>query len=123
MLAGSFSRVGMLAGLRPRTHQEGEKEPDLDNLFRVSDFVLGKEEKIGERNAQVIHYKLVMDNGRFSHPPSDTADTTVWLDTETKLPLKRVLTSKNGSESLRITETYLIRISGNIDEGKIEQPK
>jgi outer membrane lipoprotein-sorting protein len=116
MIVGSFSRVGMLPGFRTTTQQTGEKEPGLDDLYKVSEFVLGKKEKVGEREAQVIDYKLVMDN-------RDTAETTIWLDTETKLPLKRVLTSKNGNESLRVTETYRIRINGKIDGKKFELPK
>ena len=102
MFAGSFSRVGVLAGFRSRAQQAGEKEPGLDDLFKVSDFVLGKKEKIGERETQVIDYKLLMDN-------RDTAESTIWFDMETKLPLKRVLNSKNNNETLRVTETYQIR--------------
>jgi RNA polymerase sigma factor (sigma-70 family) len=116
MFAGSFSRVGVLAGFRTRTQQAGEQEPGLDDLYKVSDFVLGKKEKVGERESQVIEYKLVMDN-------RDTAETTIWLDTETKLPLKRVFNSKNDNESYRVTETYQIRINGQIDEKKFELPK
>lgn len=116
MIAGSFIRVGMLAGFRYRVQQAGEKEPGLDDLFKVSDFVLGKTEKVGEREAQVIVYKLLMDN-------RDTAETTIWLDTETKLPLKRVLSSKIGNESLRVTETYQIRVNGKIDGKNFELPK
>jgi outer membrane lipoprotein-sorting protein len=116
MLAGTFSRVGMLAGFRTRAQQAGQKEPGLDDLYKVSDFVLGKKERVGEREAQIIDYKLVMDN-------RDTAQTTIWLDTETKLPLKRVLTSKNNNESLRVTETYQIRVNGKIDGKKFELPK
>ena len=103
----------MLARFRTSTQQAGEKEPGLDDMFKVSDFVLGKKEKVGEREAQVIDYKLVMDN-------RDTAETTIWIDTETKLPLKRVLSSKNANESLRITETYRIRVNGKIDGKKFE---
>ena len=97
-------------------HHVVEKEPGLDDLFKVSDFVLGKTEKVGEREAQVIVYKLVMDN-------RDTAETTIWLDTETKLPLKRVLSSKIDNESLRITETYEIHVNGKIDGKNFELPK
>jgi hypothetical protein len=114
----------MLAGLfRVRAEEPGEKEPGLDDLLNVSDFVLGKKEQVGEREAQVIDYKLVMDNG----PPQVTESTiwlgTVWLDTETKLPLKRVLSFKNANESRRVTETYRIRINIKIDEKKFELPK
>jgi RNA polymerase sigma factor (sigma-70 family) len=116
MFAGTFSRVGMLAGFRARTQQAGEKDPGLDEMFKVSDFVLGKREGVGERQAQIIHYKLVMDN-------RDTAETTVWLDLETKLPLKRVLSSQMGNESLRVAETYQIRLNGKIDGKKFELPK
>jgi outer membrane lipoprotein-sorting protein len=115
-IAASFSRVGMLAVFRYRTQQAGEKEPGLDDLFKVSDFVLGKKETVGEREAQIIDYKVVMDN-------RDTAESTIWLDTETKLPLKRVLSSRLANESMRITETYRIRVNGKIDGKKFELPK
>ncbi len=116
MFAGTFSRIGLIAGFRVSTRQAGEKEPGLDDQFKVSDFALGKKEKVGEREARVIDYKLLMDK-------LDTAETTLWLDTETKLPLKRVLSTTAGNESLRVTETYQIRVGGTIDEKQFELPK
>jgi outer membrane lipoprotein-sorting protein len=116
MIAGTFSRIGMLAAFRNTTLQVGGKKPELDDRFKLSDFVLGKKEKVSERDAQVINYKLLIDN-------RDTAESTIWFDTETKMPLKRVLISKNDNESLRITETYQIRLNVKIDEKNFELPK
>jgi outer membrane lipoprotein-sorting protein len=121
-LAVTISRAGMLAGLfRARAQRPGEKEPGLDDLLKVSDLVLGKKEKVGERETQVIDYKLVMDNGYTAE--STIWLGTIWLDTETKLPLKRVLSFKNANESRRVTETYQIRVNGKIDLKKFELPK
>ncbi len=123
MLACSISRAGVLTGLfRVRSERPGEKEPELDDVLKVSDFVLGEKEKVGEREAQVIDYKLTVDNGYAA------VENTIWLgtvllDTETKLPLKRVLSFKNPNESRRVTETYQIQISGKIDGKTFELPK
>ncbi|HUE16890.1 MAG TPA: sigma-E factor regulatory protein RseB domain-containing protein [Planctomycetaceae bacterium] len=116
MIVGSFSRLGILAGFRNTTQQPGEEEPGLEDMFKVSDFTMGKKERVAGRDAQVIDYKLVINN-------SDTAENTIWIDTETKLLLKRVINSKNGNESIRITETYQICVDGNIDGKSFELPK
>jgi outer membrane lipoprotein-sorting protein len=83
--------------------------------FRASDFKLGKKEMVDKQEAQVVQYTL-------THPllrPKQEAkyDVTVWIDTKTQLPLKRVF---NGT----MTETYTkLEVDGKIDAKQFELPK
>ena len=79
---------------------------ELDSL---SDFSMGPKEKVGAREAQRIDYRI-----RFkSLMPLHTFATQVWLDSETNLPLRRVISHE--TIDVRITETYEIRLNGKID--------
>jgi hypothetical protein len=94
-----------------------DKEAKIDDMFKVSDFKLGKKEKVGNQEAQVVEYKLQVQ-GR------DEMAVSVWLDTKTDLPLKRVLTGKKGDDKVTITETYSkMKIDAKIDPKKFELPK
>jgi len=116
-MAGMVSRAGILGGLfAARPQRPGQKDPELDEILKISGFALGKKEKLGDRQVQVIDYEVMLDN--------DTAMTAqVWLDSETRLPLKRVLSAKAGKAEFRITETYQIRVNGKIDGKRFELPK
>jgi outer membrane lipoprotein-sorting protein len=71
--------------------------------FRVSDFELGKEDKVGTRRAQIVACKLSA-----AKPAKDdvTFTETLWLDVETGLPLKRVFAGSFGDQKISFTETY-----------------
>ncbi len=120
----AISRAGMHVGLfRLISGREGEKEPGLDEQLNVSDFVLGKKEKVGEGEAQLIDYKLVIYSGPGTIPARSICLGTLWLDTETKLPLKRVLSFTNTNDSRRVTEMYQIRVNGKMDEKMFALPR
>ena len=88
----------------------------LHAVSKTSDFALGKMEMVGKREAQVVTYKFTLGD------TDNKADAQVWLDKETKLPLKRVftITEANG---LRVEEVYDIRINVDIDAKKFALPK
>jgi outer membrane lipoprotein-sorting protein len=117
MLAGLASRAGFLLGYLTPVSGPGRKPRELDDLFTVSHFSLGKKEKIGERQAQRIDYKLTMVDKK------EPVDAQVWLDSETNLPLKRVFTMQDRDKKIQFTETYNIRIGAKIDAKKFVLPK
>lgn len=73
---------------------------------RASDFKLAGREKVGDRMARILKFKL-SDMG-------ETYGVTLWIDTETDLPLKRV-TSVDKKAGLRITETTTFSVNPKID--------
>jgi outer membrane lipoprotein-sorting protein len=72
----------------------------------------------GTHNTQAVDYQVTL-------PGNTTAKATVWIDTETKLPVKRELgLEKNGAEEGRISETYsTFAVDGKIDAKMFEVPK
>jgi outer membrane lipoprotein-sorting protein len=94
------------------------KEFNVDEQLRVSEFRLGKKEKLGEREAQVVEYKLTTKTVK------EPFSVSVWLDPNTNLPLKRVLTGKQEDERITVTETYTkMVLDKKFDEKKFELPK
>jgi RNA polymerase sigma factor (sigma-70 family) len=94
---------------------EKPKEFDPDEQMPISEFRLGKKEKLGERDAQVVEYKLTTKGAE------EPFWVTVWIDAKTSVPLKRVLTAKQG---MTITETYTrLVLDEKFDEKQFELPK
>ena len=87
--------------LRSPMRKEGGAEPDPETWLRISEIKMGDKEKINERSAQAIHYQLKMGNIK----PAET-NVTLWLDVETRLPVKRVFVSTQGTEEFTATETF-----------------
>jgi outer membrane lipoprotein-sorting protein len=101
-------------------HRVGEqpKEFKADDEFKVSDFKLGKKEKVGDQEGQAIQYKLHIKE--FPEPLA----LTVWMDTKKPLPLKRVITMMKDKEKMTITETYSkLNLDEKVDTKKFELPK
>ena len=117
MLKGSISRCGMsvqwLTGFDSK--KTGFK---IDEDFKVTDFVLGDKEKVGEHEAQVVRYNVFL-RGKVKLPVS------VWLDAKTKLPLKRVTTIPDkGEQKLTVTETFTqVTLNPKLEPKTFELPK
>jgi outer membrane lipoprotein-sorting protein len=113
-----LSRAGVLFGLNSLPLGQKDKEIKADE-FSVSDLKLGGKEKVGEREAQVLRYTL----GRVER--ADKLAVTVWIDTQTHLPLKRVITDpKEGAAKGRLVETYTdFKVGAKVDAKKFELPK
>jgi outer membrane lipoprotein-sorting protein len=112
MMGEKLLRFVSRGGIGPVIFQavrQGERE----NPFDVSDFKLGKKEKIGDRAAQIVEYDVQLDKGK--------THVSVWLDVKTSLPIKRELTV--GDSNIRVTETYsAFNVNGQIDPKKFELP-
>jgi outer membrane lipoprotein-sorting protein len=90
---------------------------DIDKLMPASDFKLGKKEKVGVRDAQVVECTLKPDN-------EQVVQMTVWLDTQTNLPLKRLITSSGQKGVFRVTEIYTeITLNPKFDDKMFAVPK
>ena len=110
LLTGIISRAGLTHGASYLKLGDNQAPPELDDLLPVSDFAMGKLEKVGKRMAQRIDYKL------------EKFDAQVWLDSETDLPLKRTIMSPDKIQYFS-TETCEIRIDAKIEGKKFVLPK
>jgi outer membrane lipoprotein-sorting protein len=90
-------RAGVLAVLQ--VGPDPKNKFDVDKVLPASDFKLGAKEKLGEREAQVLTYKL-------SPPMGDPMQITLWIDTKTELPLKRTTLGKAKDVKLSAVEVY-----------------
>jgi outer membrane lipoprotein-sorting protein len=98
-LALTFTRLGLDAGLSPfRPQPPGAADQAPENLLRLADFKTGAAEKVEDRAARVIRYRV---SGPGVPGP---ARITLWLDARTNLPLKRRIYFEKTKG--RITETY-----------------
>jgi outer membrane lipoprotein-sorting protein len=117
MLQGSISRCGM--SVQWLTGLDGKKQGfKIDEDFKVTDFVLGDKEKVGEHEAQVVRYNLSL-RGKVK------LSVSVWLDAKTKLPLKRVTTIPDKEEQkLTVTETFTqLTLNPKLEPKVFELPK
>jgi len=78
---------------------------------RLVDFNAGAEEKVGGRDAKVVTYSVVVWD--------KSSQVTVWIDTETLLPLKRLIVSEAG----RGTEIYNFILNPKVEAGAFALPK
>lgn len=77
--------------------------PDRSKM-RVYGFKLVGTEKVGNRQARVVRYRMGEERDR----EDEGQEMTLWIDGETLLPLKRSFVLKEGGEGMRITETYQV---------------
>ena len=90
------------------------KDFDPDESFAVSDFKLGPKEMVAGREAQILEYNAKIAGESFP--------VTVWIDTRTNLPLKRVL--KGGQDLIIVTESYSkVALDEKADDKEFEIPK
>jgi outer membrane lipoprotein-sorting protein len=120
---GYIARGGVVASIlliAERGPDDAKKERfDLDKAMGVKDFKLGAKEKVAGKDAQIVEYTATVDKEL-------KAKVSVWIDTRTNLPLKRVLeaTMEGGKEAARFVETYSnFTIDGRIDAKLFELPK
>jgi hypothetical protein len=114
-----IARIGITgAMMMARAVKPGEEEPefDFDKDAPVTNFKLGAKEKVGDSPAQVVTYQLDF-NGK-------SAQISVWIDTKTQLPLKRVVAVDPDAQMFRITETYsTFALDPKLEPNLFEIPK
>ncbi len=121
ILRATVARSGLLLPLfAVETSPAGEKpkEPDVDEMFKVSDVKLGKKEKVDGKEAQAVEYNLAIKAMK------EPLAVTVWLDPKTGLPLKRVLKGKQEGGTMTVTETYTdVALDRKMEAKTFELPK
>ena len=119
MLQGSISRCGMSVQYVTGRDREWFKKQGfkIDEDFKVTDFVLGDKEKVGEHEAQVVRYNLFLREVKLS--------VSVWVDAKTKLPLQRVTTIPDKrQQKLTVTETFTeLTLNPKLEPKAFELPK
>jgi outer membrane lipoprotein-sorting protein len=93
------------------------KDFDPDKSFAVSDFKLGPKEMVAGKEAQVLEYNAKIADQSLS--------VTVWIDTQTHLPLKRMLkVGPDQDQVIVLTESYTkVVLDENADGKEFEIPK
>jgi len=111
-----IARGGIFAALEYQMPKSGF---DIDKEMPISDWKLGKKEKIGFREAQSIDCTVKPGNGKI-------IQMTTWLDTKTTLPVKRILVGPGSvaNSTLRVVEVYTeITFNPRLDGRIFELPK
>jgi outer membrane lipoprotein-sorting protein len=115
----SIARSGMMVHFLLTSEGPPDKDFKVDEKMRVTDFKLGEKEVIDKRESQVVQHTLTL-----KLPKEVQAEVTVWIDTMTQLPLKRVLTATVDGKKVTVTETYTkLELDGKIDPKQFELPK
>jgi len=110
-----FARFGFLG----MTDQWDDTVADPLETRRLSGFRLGAKEKVGEREAQAVEYRI----------GGEPAEVTLWIDLKSHLPLKRTVTQapqrfgKMGEVTV-IREMYAdVKLDERVDPAKFELSK
>lgn len=102
-----------------RTPDSSKEGKPLAQTLVTRDFSKGAREKVGERDAQAVSYTLVETERN-----EVGVTVSVWVDLETALPLKRVVTFRREGKEVTITETSSdFRLDAEIEPSKFELPK
>ena len=114
LLARGLARGGAVPTISAfSTARDVKADPDRN--LTAKDFTLGAKEKIGDRDTQVVAYKL-------SGLGLTDIDVNVWIDLKTYVPVKRLMTAKakrNVTEEASLECTF----DEKIDAAKFELPK
>jgi Predicted periplasmic protein (DUF2092) len=88
--------------------------------LQVGEFKLGNKEMVNKHPAQIVQYTLIVR----TKDDKGTAEVSVWIDTKTQLPLKRVLTVGEGDKKATFTETFSkLTINEKMDPKQFELPR
>jgi outer membrane lipoprotein-sorting protein len=119
VVRATISRSGLTLAVLARPPADNVKEFKVDEEFKVSDFKLGKKDKIGDKEAQIIEYTLKVNPSKV-----EPVTVTLWLDSKTQLPLKRVFKMKLDNKEGTVTETFSkLDLEAKIDANQFELPK
>ncbi|HEX4608277.1 MAG TPA: hypothetical protein VH092_08735 [Urbifossiella sp.] len=108
------ARSGVLPALLARGYEHANGGGSYKEFHPVSGIIIGGREKVGGREARRVDYVLGVKGEKATYPAS------VWIDPETRLPVKRVV-SDGGSPWF--TETYELTLGGKLDPGLFVLPR
>jgi outer membrane lipoprotein-sorting protein len=107
----AFARAGFLSAFE-FCDSENRAKTGPETAYTMTGLKLGSKEKVGDRDAQAVTY-TVTRKGR-------DAAATVWIDTATLLPLKRVLKM----DGMTLSESYSdLKVDEKIEAARFEIPK
>lgn len=118
----SIKRVGAATGLLILLEGNGRKgDIKVEELYKSSEFKLGKKDKVGDKEAQLLEFKIDINTGREVVPGS----VVIWIDAKTQLPLKHVVTAEVPNQRrVVVTQIYTsLRLDEKIDAKLFEVPK
>ncbi|HEV3449191.1 MAG TPA: hypothetical protein VG099_31430 [Gemmataceae bacterium] len=125
-LREGMARGGIFIGVFPKTTKKDQPEPSdacleqnrkADEIYQISDFKLGGQEKLDQRESRKIDYRLTVDK-------NEQIAVTVWLDADNNLPLKRQLVMGKGKSQVQIVETCTnYRMNEAIEAKEFAVPK
>jgi hypothetical protein len=111
-----LGRGGVLLLLLSLESQRGDIKDGA--ALKPHDFKMLAKEKVGDRQALVIEYRLSFPQTK------DPATCKVWLDPDTRLPLKRTLELPQDGAVFRAAETYgRWELDPKLPEGTFALPK
>jgi outer membrane lipoprotein-sorting protein len=115
-LVGRGGLIALTFAVRGKKDDDPPRDINVEELLRVSDFRMGKGEKVNGRDAKVISYKVSPKDEK------NPAAVTLWLDVQTLLPLKHLIVVEG--EKARFTGTYTtFEINARIDPKDFELRK
>ena len=118
-LQGCLTRGGPSYTLMVLNMSYYSKESDPARLITLSNFAMGKTEKVEERESQVIDFKSTLGLAN-----KQESTVKLWIDIETGLPVKRVFVVNEMNQEITTTEVYTsLKLDGKIDPSKFELPK
>ncbi len=116
LILGTVARAGVFAGLFYSVNDK--KEPELDDLFQVTDVKIGARQKIAGKDVLVLEYVIGFRGAK------EKGRVTLWVESKSHLPLKRVFTINDASHKVRVMEVYEgTEIDAKVDDKVFELPK
>ncbi len=92
----------------------GKKGANVEELYQVSDFKLGDKRKIKGRPAQGIRFQIKVAGAA-------AFQAELYVDTETKVPLRRAMSTAQNGAKFSLVETYAIQLNPKVDDRQFER--
>jgi hypothetical protein len=118
-LAGTIARGGFMLPRLVRRPEAGSF--DAEKTLLLSGFRLGAKERIGKAEAQIVEHTVKF--GGSATGPSESVKVIIWIDPQTRLPLKRTVYVGEGEADF-FTEVYTeFLVDPKLDAKVFELPK
>ena len=119
---GRLAGWGLLYGVPAIFRDEWPRDEQFEQAlkaYRKEVFALGPKEKVGERDAQVVTFVLVITD----EDDRSKIRVVIWVDPQTLLPLKKEFRSFKDEATVYTAETYTeFKLDEKFDEALFELP-